>query len=884
MSGRKKDEFELILGTSPRSLPWERWLQWALVLFSLWIALLFFPGRLLNFWITWEWFRDLGYESVFWTQWQTRALLFLVGWTIAALFLGLNAFLAARAAGRSPRLWLNLAVAMGFFFGLALQRRWESILLALNAEKFGVADPIFGQDVSWYVFQWPLWIFFQRLAQWGLAPLSALFPLILPVSRRWRWAHLSVLAAFFFLLMAIGYRFDAYHLLYVERPIAFGAGYTEIHARLPALNLLTALMVFLAIVLMLNLWLRQPSLFVFGFGGWLILAFLGLKVYPSLIQTLVVRPNELERESPYLAHSIAFTRRAYGLDRFEEREFAPREAPTPEEIKTNKEILDGIRLWDYRPLLQTLQQIQSIRPYYVFVDVDVDRYRIDGVYRQVMLSVRELDIEALPAPARTWVNRHLVFTHGYGAVMVPVNAFTPEGLPQFLLKDIPPVGAIPLTQPQIYFGERTFDFVLVNTRVPEFDYPRGEENVTTIYQGRTGVKLGGFLRRTLFALYFGDPNLFLSGALTPESRILFWRDIRTRLRMLAPFLRFDADPYAVILDGRIVWVADAYTWTDRYPYSQPYYGLNYIRNSVKAVIDAYDGTVTFYVVEEEPIIRAWRRVFPALWRDFTEMPEELRAHLRYPEGLFRIQAEILRTYHVQDPRTFYNKEDVWAIPLELFAEKPQDMEPYYVQTRVDPGGPVEFVLILPFTPSGRQNMIAWMAARSDPQKYGGVVLYQMTKERLIFGPQQIEARIDQDPVISAQLTLWGQRGSQVIRGNLLVIPIGEAFLYVEPLYLLAEQSHIPELKQVIVATEQRVAMAPTLEQALAQAIGTAPVYGPPGPAVPADKDISTLIQQAYAHYQRAQEAIRQGDWATYGAEIEALGRVLQSLLDAIRER
>lgn len=863
-----------------RGLRWERWVGWALGLFALWALILFLPGRLLSLWVTWEWFRDLGYESILWTQWQARVLLFLAGWAIAALFLGLNAFWAARAAGRSPRLWLGLALAAGFLFGLALQGQWETALLALNAELFGISDPIFGQDIGWYVFQWPLWDFLQSVTQWGLIPLAALFPLLLPVPRGWRWGHLSILASLFFLLMAVGYRFDAYRLLYAERPLAFGAGYAEIHARLPTLNFLQILMVLLALALLANLRVRRPGLLILGMGGWLAVAFLGLEVYPGLVQALVVRPNELAREGPYLAHSIAFTRKAYGLDRFEERIFSPREAPTPEEIQANAEVLDGIRLWDYRPLLQTLQQLQSIRPYYVFADVDVDRYRINGVLGQVMLSVRELDLEALPPTARTWINRHLVFTHGYGAVVVPVRAFTPEGLPEFLLKDLPPVGVLPLTRPQIYFGERTVDFTLVNTAVAEFDYPKGDENVTTSYQGKTGIRSGGLLRRALFALYFRDPNLLLSGALTSESRLLFWRDIRTRLRTLAPFLRFDPDPYAVILDGRIVWVADAYTWTDRYPYSQPHEGLNYIRNSVKAVVDAYDGTVTFYVMEDEPLIRAWRRIFPAMWRDAREMPEGLRAHLRYPEGLFCIQAEILQAYHVEDPRTFYNKEDVWAIPLEVFGSATQPMEPYYVQTRLDPQGPVEFVLILPFTPSGRPNMIAWMAARSDPPRYGEVILYRLTKERLIFGPQQIEARMDQEPAISAQLTLWSQRGSQVIRGNLLVIPIGQAFLYVEPLYLLAEQGQIPELKQVIVATEQRVAMASTLEQALAQAIGLAAASSPPVPTTSPGGDFAALIQQTYTHYQRAQEAIRRGDWATYGAEIEALGRVLETLRQA----
>jgi uncharacterized membrane protein (UPF0182 family) len=402
----------------------------------------------LSLWVTWEWFRDLGYESILWTQWQARAALFGIGWGAALLFLGLNAFLAARAAGRSPRLWLGLAAAVGFLFGLALQGEWERVLLALNAEPFGVRDPLFGLDVGWYVFRWPLWVSLQETAQWGLVPSRRPLPAGPPRSRGGGdGPHLSILAALFFLLMAVGYRFDAYRLLYAERPVAFGAGYAEVHARLPVLNLLSGLMVLLAAGMLLNLRLRRPALLALGFGVWLALAFLGLEVYPGLIQTLVVRPNELARESPYIAHSIAFTRRAYGLEGFNEQIFSPREAPTPEEIRANAEILEGIRLWDYRPLLQTLQQLQSIRPYYVFVDVDVDRYRIDGAYRQVMLSVRELDLDALPPQARTWVNRHLVFTHGYGVVVVPVRAFTPEGLPVFLLKGHPAGGRHPPDPP-----------------------------------------------------------------------------------------------------------------------------------------------------------------------------------------------------------------------------------------------------------------------------------------------------------------------------------------------------------------------------------------------------------------------------------------------------
>jgi uncharacterized membrane protein (UPF0182 family) len=491
------------------------------------------------------------------------------------------------------------------------------------------------------------------------------------------------------------------------------------------------------------------------------------------------------------------------------------------EVEANPTTLRNVRLWDYEPLLATYNQIQSIRGYYDFLDADFDRYVIDGEYRQVMIAGRELSLERLPADAQTWVNRRLQFTHGYGVVISPVNEVTPEGLPTLFVQDVPPRGKIPVSRPEIYFGEARGDWVVVKTKVPEFDYPRGNENVEATYQANSGIGIGTFLRRVLFAWHLNDFNLLLTPAMQNESQILLHRNVHERVRMMAPFLLFDADPYLVVAGGRLVWIYDAYTSTNHYPYAQPATTVfNYLRNSVKITVDAYDGTTSFYVADDQdPLVRAYAGVYPGMFKPFGEMPAGLRAHIRYPGNLFSVQAQMYRLYHIQDARVFYQREDLLNVPAELYLGQPAPVRPYYAIMRL-PGEPhEEFVYILPYTPPGKDNMITWLAARSDGANYGKLVAYKYPKDTLIFGPMQVEARIDQDPTISAQFTLWNQGGSRVLRGNMLAIPIGRSNLYVEPVYLQAERSQLPEMKRIVVATGNRVAMGVTVEDALSQLYG-----------------------------------------------------------------
>jgi hypothetical protein len=613
------------------------------------------------------------------------------------------------------------------------------------------------------------------------------------------------------------------------------------------------------------------------------------------MQRYLVEPNEVAREVPYIQYNIQFTRQAYGLENVDERDFGQVAPLTVETLNANRASLQNVRLWDYRPLSDTYRQIQAIRLYYGFHDLDIDRYRIDGDYRQVILAARELDQSQLQSV--TWVNQHLQFTHGYGVVMNPVNEITPEGLPHLWIKDLPPTISVPLKidRPEIYYGELTDNYVFVNTGIQEFDYPRGEENVYTSYQGAGGVPLDSYLKRLAFALRLGDANVLLSQYIDINSRLLFNRRIQDRVREVAPFLRYDDDPYLMILDGKLYWVQDAYTVSDHYPYSQPVSGdINYIRNSVKVVIDAYEGSMTFYIADPtDPLVQTYSAIFPGLFTPQAAMPDGLRQHLRYPEGLFTIQATMYQTYHMRDVNVFYNKEDQWSLPHEVRGGQQQLIEPYYVIIRLPSGTQEEFMLIQPFTPANKDNLIAWMAARCDGENYGKLVVYRFPKQELIFGPLQIEARIDQDSEISPQLSLWSQRGSQVIRGNLLVIPLDQSLLYVEPLYLQAESGQIPELKRVILASGERVVMTETLNEGLvklfgagasgvAATVGETPATGPAatGELPPSmGQQVYDLARQADQHYNAAQEALRAGDWATYGAEQKALEEVVKKLVE-----
>jgi uncharacterized protein len=873
-------------------------LTWLIVALAS-LALLSTAGQIVGFYTDWLWFGEVQFTSVFVTVLQTQVLLEVV--TSAAFFLILygNVTLARRLAPRealvaaddatglpSPemlepylrRLTLPVCVTLALFAGWVGTGRWELVLKALNPTPFDIRDPLFDQDVAFYVFRLPLWNSLYSWLMWvlilsGLATIVVYFctrgiqvsPGLVSISRRAR-GHLLALAALLLLLKTAGYRLAMFDLLFSQRGVAFGAGYSDVHAQLPVLKALVVLAGLVAVLCLVTIRLRSWRLLLWSVAALVAVAILAGVAYPGLIQRYQVSPNEIVKEKPYIDFNIRYTRLAYGLDNIEEREFPAEETLTLQDLRKNEATLKNIRLWDTQPLLATYSQLQEIRTYYKFTDIDIDRYLINGEYRQVTLSPRELSAKDLPS--RIWINERLTYTHGYGAVVSPVNRVTREGLPEFWVKDIPPAASTDLriSRPQLYFSELATDYVFVKTQAKEFDYPAGDQNVYTAYEGQGGIPLRSFWRKALFAARLGDLKLLLSNDLTPGSRVLLYRNIRERVQRIAPFFRYDDDPYMVISTaGRIVWLLDGYTVSDRFPYSAPTRGLgNYVRNAVKVTVDAYDGTVHFYVADPaDPLIRTTARIFPGLLQPLDAMPADLRAHIRYPEGLFRVQAGMYAVYHMRDTQVFYNKEDLWSIPVRHGAGPDRPMEPYYLILRL-PGEPKEeFVLLIPFNPSRKDNLSAWLAARSDPPHYGKLVVYNFPKQKLIYGPRQIEARIDQDSFISQQLSLWNQRGSQVIRGNLLVIPIERSLLYVEPLYIAAEKGQLPELKRVIVGFGDRIAMEETLDGAIARVFGgPAPRAGAdvaPSPPVGTEGSVKTLLDAAASALTRASEELRRLD-------------------------
>ncbi len=897
---------------------------------------------------------------------------------------------------RIPMGWIVGASAIvSIILGLGGGDAWELMARSWYASDFGITDPLFGLDIAAYVFTIPVlrlaqsWLFFGLMI--GAAGASCVYALSLfavdPTFERVRFyldtrarlmrTHLLGATAGLVALAGVSMWLGTYDVLINRNDRMVGATYSDIYARLPATQALALTLWLGAILLVATIFRRNFSLLVPGAALFVAVLVLGRGILPVLVQKLQVEPAEIAQEKPYIANNIAFTRRAYGIDGITEKVYPAEEAIRPEDLRDATETMANIRLWDHRPLKDTYNQMQSIRPYYTFDDVDIDRYAIPAragsatpaaggppVVRQVMLSARELAIDRLGAQAQTWVNQRLQYTHGYGVVVSPVNEVTPEGMPNFVVKDVPPTGAITIDRPEIYFGEQTPSYVVVNTKAEEFDYPRGDQNVFSTYSGTGGIRMASWWRRLALAWNLGDLNMFASSYLTSDSQLLMRRMIRDRVRRLAPFLKLDRDPYIVAADGRLIWIIDAYTTSDRYPYAQrtvergtdadpmPVPGgtapdtarttgagretvaatftmpriYNYIRNSVKITVDAYDGTVTFYLVDTtDPIALAYARMFPTLIRPISEMPEALRAHLRYPEDLFQVQSNVLNTYHVQDPQVFYNGEDVWTGAAEIIGDRRQPVQPYYVMMRIPGETREEFLLMLPFTPANRDNMIAWLAARSDGAEYGKLVLFKFPKDRLVYGPAQVDARIDQDPAISSQLTLWNQQGSRVIRGHLLVIPIGASTLYVEPIYLQAETSKMPELIRVVVASGSRVIMEPTLEEGLAKlfvtdapvgspggsvispstATGTARATAPPGVAppaaritpVPTNKGGATLVptpqttapasgsapvgrqtvRDARSAYDRALDALKAGDFSRFGTELRTLDERLRDM-------
>jgi uncharacterized protein len=877
----------------------------------------FFPG-LVALLTDWWWFREIGYEIVFTRSLTTQILLFLAAGGITFGVLYLNLRLAQRGLVANPillqlapsaprlnltvamrRLSLPLSVALGFFAGLGATAAWDLVLRALYGTPFGIADPVFSRDIGFYMFTLPAlsaaigFLFALTVISlllvvlvYGVRGDLVLGPrrlLIEPSAA----LHLAVLLAVLLLLTALRlWVVDIPSLLYSTTGPLIGASYTDLHARLPAMRLSAVLAGLAGIAVLIGAVRgRLVQYALWACGGYLAVAFVARSLFPQAMQNFVVAPTELTRETPYLRNHIIATRQAWALDSVDVRELGGGAGLTLASIRANGPTIENVRLWDRDPLLMTFGQLQEIRTYYDFISVDDDRYWIDGKYRQVLLSPRELNAASLPT--RTFINEHLTFTHGMGLTLGPVNQVTPEGLPVLFLKDLPPVSTVSLriTRPQIYYGELTNDYVFVGTRQREFDHPSGEVNVYAAYGGRGGVRVGNFLRRLALAMRFGSTKVLLSQDITDDSRVLYYRGIVARARTALPFLRFDRDPYLVLADdGTLQWILDAYTTSDDYPYAQRLSdGTTYMRNSVKLVIDAYNGSLTAYVsVPTDPLIRTWARIFPGIFVPLDRMPDGLRAHIRYPDDLYRVQTALYATYHMDAPEDFYHREDQWQIPV--VAER-EGTVPFmrHIVMRLPEESKAEFVYMVPFTPRGKDNLAAWMVARNDGASYGKLRVYQLSRQRLVFGPQQIENRINQNTEISRQISLWDQRGSRVIRGDLLVIPIEESLLYVQPLYLQAEGGRIPELKRVVVAYENRVVMGETLDAALAELFGGAPepARGPP-PAVAAETPVAdsgfrALVIEAQRRYQAAQQAQRDLDWARYGEEMRQLGALLDRL-------
>ncbi len=842
------------------------------------------------------WFGSLGLPDVFLTILKTRLLLFFGG---AGLFFATFFFsttLAYRLARRRwaawghagdietagrrtpPALVIVVILALGgliaLWLGATLSGQWDPALRLPHRTDMGITDPIHGRDVSYYLFVLPVlliaksWLLVATIIILVTTAVVYFVWLIMPQTRGQRdegrgmvlrvgrpiQAHLSLLAAALMALLAWHQALRLDQLVYAGRGSTLGATFADVNVLAPALWVGLAVAALGAIGLVAGafafvrlLWVGPAAL-----GLWVLVWLIGQTMLPAVVHRFVVLPAELETERPYIERNMTFTRQAYGLDEVKETDYPAQDAVTREEIEANAVTLRNVRLWDYLPSLATYNQIQSIRLYYNFLDSDFDRYFLDNEYRQVIISARELVPDNLDAAAQTFVNRRLKFTHGYGVVISPVNEVTPEGLPELYVQDVPPKGKLSITRPEIYYGEALHsvgDWVLTKTDTPEFDYPRGESNVETTYAGESGVAIGSFWRRLLFAWYLGDINLLISRHVQPDTTLLFRRHILERLLRIAPFLLPDRDAYIVAHGGGLYWIQDAYTASGFYPYSQPSLGgLNYIRNSVKIVTNAYDGSVQFYIADNtDPLIRAYAGAFPDLFKPFSAMPQGLRAHIRYPQDIFAIQSLLYRLYHVKDVQAFYNREDLLAIPTEVRGDTQRTVEPYYVIMRLPGEQREEFVLLLPYTPNNKDNMSNWLAARSDGAHYGELVAYKYPKDKLIFGPLQIEARIDQNEEISQQFTLWNQSGSRVIRGNMLVIPVGQSNLYVEPIYLLADQGSIPEMKRVIMATGNSIVMESTVSEALAELFG-----GPmdlsrtttaPAPATPSRTDQTTPAAQ-----------------------------------------
>ena len=830
------------------------------------------------------WFESLGYGQVFVNMLMYKFGLFTLSFAIVFTVLTVNSITLKKAImdflGEKIKYFHEFDLIISLIVAYGFSTEWMKLVYFVNSSDFNLKDPIFGYDISFFVFKLPFveliiqvfafsiflcfinsFIYYIYYFRWvrSWEEFKEVFPEL-------GYLHMSVLFAIVFILISIYLYVTRFDLLFSQHGVVSGASWVEVNVLMPSMLVMSIISVGFAVVC---LKFRSFEKIVILFGIFLIIIAFVLGVVPFAVQKLKVEPNELQMEWNYINYSIHYTRFAFGLDDVKRYPYEVRYDLSYDKIERHRGTIENVRIWDHRPLLDVYRQLQQIRTYYFINDIDVDRYYIDGRYTQVMISAREPSTDLLPSRAKTWVNEHLVYTHGYGVIASPVNVISKEGLPEFIVKDIPPEGEIEVEEPRIYYGEITNNYIVVNTKLEEFDYPLGDKNVFTTYNGTGGVRLDSF-KRFLFAMRFGDINLILSEYITDGSRIMFHRNIIDRVKTIAPYLRYDSDPYIAVINGRLYWIIDAYTTLERFPYSDVHDNIAYIRNPVKVFIDAYNGTVEFYVVQEDAVLKTIEKAFPIFKKD---MPIEFRKHIRYPINLFEIQAKVYSIYHMTEIEVFYNREDAWETPEEVFESHRIDMEPYYVILNLE--DKPEFVLMLPFTPKGRENMIAWMCARCD-EHYGELIVYEFPEGELVYGPMQIEARIDQNPEISKLFTLWGQVGSRVIRGNLLVIPIEGSILYVEPIYLKAEKSHIPELRGVIVAYNDYVVMGSTLESSLQSILGKrVEVEEKP-------ESVKDIVDKAIEYYNRALESVRQGNWSAFGEYLNKLGEILQKLNETVK--
>lgn len=871
-----------------------------------------------TFWIQWWWFESVGYQSALTTRYISGAIAFVVGALVVGAFFAANWQFALRrgeGANRSARvassralrwpLWL-ITLAIALFSGWVAAQEWLVWRMAFAGQQFGVSDPIMGRDASFYLFRLPALTLVHR---WAVATtivtlivVGVIYLLLQGLDRvdnlrpqPHAIRHALSLLAFLLLLFGAGYLLANFDLLYSERGFIFGPGYTDAVVVRPLNYILAIISAIAAVVLLISRGDERLRRLALIFLAWLIAVGVG-SVIPRIVQQTIVEPNQLQRESPYITNNITFTRLGFGLDGTDVRSLSGQGEPPASALQADSPVLRNVRLWDYRIARDTYRQLRSFVPYYVFNDVDVDRYPEEDEVQQVLVSARELDLNGLPANARTWTNEHLSYTHGYGAVISPINEATSQGLPVFTVGGIPPepAGAMTIERPEIYFGENEGAWVAVNTGVEEISgIPN--ETPTGPYEGeaRGSIGLDNYLRRVMLAINLGDRRILFTDELTGESQVLLQRSITNRVSAIAPFLLLD-DPYLTVIDGRLIWIIDAYTASDKFPYSEPYGGVNYVRHTAKATVDAYDGTVTLYrTTIPDPLADAYAALFTDMFRPISDAPPRLAEHFRYPEGIFELQTRVFGAYHVTDPTAFYNGEDRWEIAgaemdiTQRDESNVQPIEAYYMTLPLPGETETGFKIIRPFTPINRPNMTAWMAGQSDAGGGSRLVVYRFPRQSTIFGPTQVEARINQDPQISERFTLLSQSGSRIISGNLLVIPVEETVMYVQPVYLQATGSvgAPTELSFVIVATNEQVEMRPTLEEALAAVAAADASAGPAGVNVEGDVGsvagaVAASPDDALAAFERGQRALADGDWAAYGEAQADLQRILEGLADA----